>query len=454
MNWRRRAGALLLALVTVLSLTLPAAAASGSPSLSITPSSLDFKVGDAAKMITVKLEGLAKDPDTLAVTFTSSNESVAKPGQPTVTAAGRNYVTVGIAPVGEGTATITASTTHEGQSYTATCSVAVTAPPQEEHRELRLTTKDTTVEAGTEITINAQLESSVVGESIQSVTWSPSSVVTATVSDNGRSAKFRSDGQGTVRVTATATTNQGNRVEGTIDITVVEKTEPKPEEIPTKGLAFNQTNPQYINRNTNLLLSVTPTPSNATDPVEWEIISGEDVVELVPDEENDRRCTVEGKNVGAAVIVAKAGDAKTSSFTVEVSGITLDPLTLDLFEGGEPGTLVASRYGAARTMQLIWESQSEPIANVVSGKVYPNGIGTAKIIVSAGANYRAECTVTVKENVAGIIEAGSVQNGASFSFSERGLLSDLRSRCKEMTEQSLKLVRGLAVSPQPGSPVL
>ena len=89
MNWRRRAGALLLALVTVLSLALPAAAASGSPSLSITPSSLDFKVGDAAKVITVKLEGLAKDPDTLAVTFTSSDESVAKPGQPKI---GRAHV--------------------------------------------------------------------------------------------------------------------------------------------------------------------------------------------------------------------------------------------------------------------------------------------------------------------------------------------------------------------------
>lgn len=437
MNWRRRAGALLLALVTVLSLALPAAAADPPP-----PPAGDAVTGVKLNYDTYKLYETGKDvdeavkltatvlPESAAnknVTWESSNPSVARVDRDgNVTAAG----------AGEATITVT---TEDGDK-TASCKVMVVG--------VSIKGK-TTVEAETELPLAVQFVPNNSGETMAQIEWSPAGSFHGSIYNN--EALFYSDtSTAGTDVTVTVTTGTGKILSQKIEIEVTEKTEPKPEEVPTKGLAFNQTNPQYINRNTNLLLSVTPTPSNATDPVEWEIVSGEDVVELVPNEENDRRCTVEGKSVGAAVIVAKAGNAKTSSFTVEVSGITLDQNTLDLFEGGEPGTLVASRYGAARSMQLIWESQSEPIANVVNGKVYPNGIGTAKIIVSAGANYRSECTVTVKENVAGIIEAGSVQNGASFSFSEGTLLRDLRSRCQDMTEQSLKLVRGLAVSPSQG----
>ena len=450
MNWKHRAGALLLALVTALSLAFPAAAAPPGTSVAVTgvtlsPGTLTLKMGGTETgTLTAAVE--PADATDQSVTWSSSNSTVAE-----VDNGGK------VTAKSAGTVTITVKTTDGSFTDTCTVTVAPKDPPSVTPEELRLelTATPQEVEAGEKATLSLKLISNT-GVRITKVEWSPPSVIQSEkFTGETATAAFLKDSEGNqevkVRVTTDKITDDGFAVlEDSIIIRVTPKEEKPPLETPALGIAMNQRSPVYINRSTGTTLTALTTPSNATDPVTWEIVTGENVVKLVPDEDNDRRCVVEGLATGAATVIAKAGKYQTAPFVIEVSGITLDPLTLDLFEGGEPGTLVASRYGAARTMQLIWESQSEPIANVVSGKVYPNGIGTAKIIVSAGANYRAECTVTVKENVAGIIEAGSVQNGASFSFSERGLLSDLRSRCKEMTGQSLKLVRGLAVSPSQG----
>ncbi len=434
MNWKHRAGALLLALVTALSLVLPAAAADISVTgVTLSSKTLTLKMGGTETgTLTATVE--PANATNQNVSWDSSDETVATVTNGTVTAKR------------EGITRITVTT--EDNKKTDFCNVTVAAadPP----RELTMTiTGDQETEEGKEVALRLELSDRT--ETVQSVTWTPNNLVSdSTLSGHTVVAKFRSDQKGTYEVQATVVTAKNKTVTGKITIKVNEKPVTPPVETPAVGIAMNQRSPVYINRSAGTTLTAVTTPSNATDPVTWEIVSGESVVKLVPSTENDRVCVVEGLTTGAATVIAKAGDVQTAPFVIEVNGLVLEPTTLDLFEGGEPGTLVASRYGAARSMQLLWETQSEPIASVVNGKVYPNGVGTAKIIVSAGANYRSECTVTVKENVAGIIEAGSVQNGASFSFSEGNLLSDLRSRCTSMTSQSLRLVRGLAVSPSQG----
>lgn len=423
MNRKHRAGVLLLALVMALSLVLPAAAASGGgTTVTVTPNTLDLYVGsddDGSAQLNAVTSPAA------AVTWSSGDNGIA-------TVASDGTVTA----KGAGTTTVTA-TAPDGSIGTCTVNV----------QEMEVQGK-TTVEADEEVTLTTRLLPAGSG-SLASVTWTPVSIVTPTASDNGRSARFRSDGLGTVDVTATGTTTSGTTLKTTIQITVTAKTDPTPEEIPAKGISINQTNPQYINRESSVLLTATPVPSNATSPITWQLVTGEGVVQLKPDEENDHRCTVEGKSIGAATIVAKAGDATSSSFVVEVSGLVMEPTEVELYENGDPATLTVSRYGAARDMQLYWESQSEPVASVSAGKIYPNSVGTAEITAYVGKNknYTAVCKVTVKENTAGLIER-SVSGGKTYELSDA--ISDLRKRCVEMTEDSLRLIRGVYVDPGAG----
>lgn len=443
MNWKHRAGALLLALGMVLSLA-PAAAAAANPQLSVSRTNLNMKTGETER-ITATLVGAEPAPSSVEMRFQSSNPSVAKPQSET--AAG-TAADMDIVAVGEGNAVITATAAYDGKEVREYITVTVArADTSSGNNELTLTiTGDNETEAGSPVAL--RLELSNRAEVIDRVNWNPSGVITKTsISGHTATAEFLYNTTGIQEVTATVYTESGKNVTSSIRIRVNPAEEPPVVEVPAQGIAMNQVSPVYISRNTGTTLTAVTTPSNATDPVTWEIASGEGVIRLVPDEKNDRRCVIEGLTTGAATVIAKAGDYKTAPFVIEVSGLTLNPTEMELFENGEPGTLTVNRYGAAREMQLIWESQSEAIANVVNGKVYPNSTGNCKIIVSAGANYRAECDVTVKENVAGMIER-SISGGTTYALS--GVLSDLQSRCQEMTKDSLRLVRGFTVSPDAG----
>lgn len=228
--------------------------------------------------------------------------------------------------------------------------------------------------------------------------------------------------------------------EGEIDCHItVEEASLKP-----TGIEFNRTSPQYIERGSTLSLVAYVTPSNAEGKVSW-TSSDSSVVSAAADETDDRRCVLEGKAAGTATITARIGDQEKQC-VVEVSGIRINKTSLELYEGGKE-TVTALCYGAARNVPVIWESQSEPVVSVANGNIYANSVGTAEVIVTAGTNYRAVCTVTVKENVAGVIER-SVSGGMSYALS--GVIGDLQSRCTEMTKDSLKLVRSLTVAPSQG----
>lgn len=443
MNWKYRAGAVLLALAVTLSLIPSALAAPLEPSMSLSPDPLKIQEGGSGE-VTVTLKNVT---ESLRVDFSiSGNASVAALDSASVTIpAGQSTASVKVNGLKEGSTYIVATAACQGKTLSDLIKVDVEKADTSTRVVL---TADSEVEAEKPLEIAIELISSD-NDTIRSISWNNGQVQNGPISGNRATATFTTSQPNVYDLTPTVVTAKGKTIKDqSIRVRVTPKVTPPPEDIAAVGIFMNQSSPQYINRSSTLILTAATTPSNATDPVIWEIVSGEDVVRLVPDERNDRRCTVEGLATGAATIIAKAGSVRTDNFVVEVSGLLLDPASLELFENGDAGTLTANRYGAARSMQLIWESQSEPIATVSNnGKVFPNSVGTAKIIVSAGSNYRAECTVTVKENVAGMIER-SVSGGASYNLS--GVVSDLRSRCTEMTKDSLKLIRGITVDPGAG----
>lgn len=109
----------------------------------------------------------------------------------------------------------------------------------------------------------------------------------------------------------------------------------------------------------------------------------------------------------AAVSVQATYDDSTST-TVPVTGVTLDPTTLGLVVGGDTATLVATVAPTnATNKNVTWSSSNTDVAKVdANGKVtaVAKGSATIRAFVDANENgafddgeVKAECTVTVTE---------------------------------------------------------
>ena len=114
----------------------------------------------------------------------------------------------------------------------------------------------------------------------------------------------------------------------------------------------------------------------------------------------------------------------STSTTVPVTGVTLDPTTLGLVVGGE-GTLVATvEPDNATNKDVTWSSSNTDVATVdANGKVKAVAKGSATITAFVDANengafddgeVKAECAVTVTE--ASSVIKGDIDGNGTFNY--------------------------------------
>ncbi|MCM1233096.1 MAG: Ig-like domain-containing protein [Ruminococcus flavefaciens] len=319
-----------------------------------------FKVGET---FTLTATVAPDDAVNKSVTWTTSNASVATVANGVVTG------------VGEGTATITA-TTFNGKK--ATCEVTVPVHPKSVtlNRESREITEDGT------FTLTATVAPDNAED--KSVIWTTSDASVATVDAYG---KVTGVGEGTAIITATTC----NGLTATCNVTV--KAEPPAVVVPT-GITLNITS-YKIEQGKTFTLTATVSPENVTDEtVRW-TTSNASVATVA-------NGVVTGVGVGTATITAITCNDLTVECAVTVdpvqpTGITLSK-TSHSIEKGKTFTLTATVVPAnAADKSVIWTSSDESVATVENGKVTGVGVGTATITAETSNGIKAKCTVTVSE---------------------------------------------------------
>ncbi len=346
-------------------------AKAGEIELTLDKTTLTLVVGDSYELTADTYGGSG------SVTWTSSNESVAKVSRGTVTARKK------------GTATITAI--YSGR--TATCKVTVT---DEEVVETSISLPSSVeVAVGSTATIHASVTPDAMAE--KGVTW-------AITSGKNYIEEIDHDGyeflvKGVVAgktAKITATTKDGKTA--TCEIKVVEAAV-------ENTIGLNSTS-LSLKKGETAVLKANITPSNSD--VKWSI-SGSGVT-IAP---NGAECTVIAEQDGAtAVVTATHGkdSSKKATCNVSVSDaapseiiLTLDQTSLTL-EIGKEAVLVASVQPAGTA--VTWESSSPSVATVSDGIVVATGVGEATITVKAGGVSKT-CKVTVVEGGASQPENGN-----------------------------------------------
>ncbi|MDE6280291.1 MAG: Ig-like domain-containing protein, partial [Oscillospiraceae bacterium] len=117
---------------------------------------------------------------------------------------------------------------------------------------------------------------------------------------------------------------------------------------------------------------------------------------------------------GKAKLVVTSGTAKGECI-VEIPGITIEGSTMTIQNGklalreGDVEQLAAKRWGSVANAggNIIWTSSDSSIVIVdpYSGRLTARTPGTVKVTASLGS-YEAEVTVTVQEDVSGLIQVG------------------------------------------------
>lgn len=147
--------------------------------------------------------------------------------------------------------------------------------------------------------------------------------------------------------------------------------------------------------------TVTATVTGPTEFVTWEIVEGNDYIEL-SDTTDTNTITVTAKAVGTAKIRAYIGDDVEEFITVTVFApvtLTIDNETLDLKVGGADGTITATVDGTTDpiTYQITGDAGAITVTqndNVFT--VHAVAEGTATITISVGGKHK-DCVVTVTD---------------------------------------------------------
>lgn len=152
-------------------------------------------------------------------------------------------------------------------------------------------------------------------------------------------------------------------------------------------------------------ITLTIEPADATDKtVTWEVISGENVIDLTDG-------TVTAKASGVATIKVTANDGFGASVTIDVTvdGKKVENITLSATEHtmyvGETTTLTATvTPDDATNKGVMWVSSDDNVATVdENGLVTAISAGEAIIhaVAKDGSGVEATCTVTIKAKVSG-----------------------------------------------------
>ncbi len=340
---------------------------------------------------------------------------------------------------GAGTTIITAkASTTTADEKSAICKVVVSEKPQVTTISLDKSQYPAsgTFNPGQVFDLTATVNNSNVA-----LSWSisPQTGVIEFVQNPGssKSASIRAVGAG--RATITVTTSDNKSAQCAVTVTEID---------PSKATSVTISRPdtEYVDQNGTLTLTAAVTPGTAETTLRWYSDNSKvAAVALSPD--NPRQAIVTGVSPGTVKITVTTDDGRYSdSIQLEVSGVTLEKSTLNLFVN-KSETLVYHLYGSVKSTIPTWRAVNPSIADAsTAGRVTGHYPGTTDIEITAG-KYTATCTVTVTEDLAQAIERNM---GSKTSFSFADILTDLNQRCQSKTGSALNEIYGLQVSTKNG----
>lgn len=315
------------------------------------------------------------------VTWSSSNASV---------------VTVAdglVAPVAEGTATVTATTADGGK--TATCNVTVSPQSEIPVTDIYLNSTAIELEAGKASYQLVAGVSPVNASNAGALTWASANPGVASVNENGL---VTPKAAGTTKVTVTTA---GGTITKEVSVTVRAASA-----IPVTAIKLSDTTVEMELGGATYLLGKVVEPANATNgTVTWNT-DPTGVVEI------DSNGVVTAKKVGTATVTAVSADGKITSNRctitvvaprpVAVTGVTLDASEIEMLIGSAPYQLTAAVAPSnAANKTVSWVSSNPAVATVETdgpaALVKPVAVGETTITVTtADGNKTASCKVTVK----------------------------------------------------------
>ena len=337
-------------------------------SISLYTTELNLQVGEQATTKTGYI-GAAYTPSNVTdkvLYWTSSNENVAKVSEGNVTA------------VGEGTATITATSRDGGK--TATCKVTVTKIDKA-LQSIKMNQQNIELDVGEEGWVGVTYNPSDASDKV--LTWKSSNEKVATVSEG----TIKAVGRGTA--TLTATSRDGGKT-ATCKVTVND-----PDFIGLESITMNSTMKLKVGETG--WLGVTYHPSNATDKVLYWKSSNEKVATV-------SEGTVKAIGEGTATLTATSrdgGKTATCKVTVDNGIVELESISLKTtnltMKQGEKAVIYATYNPSNVTDKVLyWSSSNTKVATVSEGVVTAVGNGTATITAkSRDGGKTATCKVTV-----------------------------------------------------------
>ena len=291
-----------------------------------------------------------------ALTWTSSNTSVATVVNGIVTAAGA------------GTATITVTTAN---GKTATCEVTVSVLAS----GVLLNKNNLSLIKGSSETLTATVAPTDTTD--KTLTWVSSNTNVATVA-NGTVTAI-----GTGTATITVTTANGKTATCEVTVSVL-----------TSGISLNKNN-LSLTKGGSETLTATVAPADTADQTLTWTTSNQNIATVA-------NGTVTAVGAGTAIITVTTANGKTATCEVTVSvlavEITLDKSSVSLVEG-ETTTILANISPTDTTDSTItWTSSDSSIASVDSnGKITAVSSGIAVIIATTANGLSSSCSITVTE---------------------------------------------------------
>lgn len=333
-------------------------------SVTVEPATLTMEEGESATL-TATVEPV--DATEQIITWSSSDDSKA-----TVDANGK------VTAVKAGTVTITASC----GGKQGTCSVTINEKviPVE---SVSITPASLVLTVGERESFTATVLPENATE--KGVTWSSSDPSIARVNANGRVTAV-SEGEATI----TVTTVDGNKT-ATGTVTVLAQV------IPVSSVTVS---PETLLMAPGETATVTASiePANASDKTVTWSTSDASVATV-----NDGVVTAVG--VGSATITASCGGKEAtcavtvSGDVIPVTGISVEPATLELIEGRSATLSAIVEPANATNKEVTWSSSNTGAATVdANGQVTGVAKGTATITATCG-EFTASCAVTVKSFV-------------------------------------------------------
>ena len=355
--------------------------------VTVSPSTLTLSVGGAAGTLTGTIT--PANATNKKVTWSSSNTSIAS-----VSFYGQ------VTGLAVGIATITA-TTVDG-SFTATCSVTVTAPIAVTSVTLSQSTLNLAV-GGSDGYLNTII--APANASKPSVTWSTSNAAVATITQSWSTGAYIA-GLSAGGATITATTVDGSNKTATCSVTV---TAP----IAVTGVTLSRSTLNLAVGGSEGYLYTSIAPSNATNPgVTW---STSDASVATISNSWSTGAYITGLSAGNATITATTVDGSNKTATcavavtasVAVTGVTLNNSSITLAVGGNTWYMYPTITPPNATNRgVTWSTSNAAVAGFsdswsTGAEIAGLSVGTATITATTvDGSKTAFCLVTVNAPIA------------------------------------------------------